>query len=55
MRDFLQREQPLAIFSAGHIHDAAGAQDKLGETSAMNVGKKGYLLDLDQQAEWGQI
>ena len=43
------------FFSADDIHQAAGAQDKLGATSAMNVGKKGYVLDLDQQAEWGQI
>ena len=54
IREFLRREQPRYFF-CGHIHEAAGAQDKLGETSAMNVGKKGYLLDLDQQAEWGVI
>jgi Icc-related predicted phosphoesterase len=48
MREFLQREQPRFFF-CGHIHEAAGAQDKLGETSAMNVGKKGYLLDLEKQ------
>lgn len=54
MREFIQREQPRYFF-CGHIHEAAGAQDKLGETSAMNVGKKGYLLDLEQQKEWGQI
>ena len=52
MREFLQREQPRYFF-CGHIHEAAGAQEKLGETSAMNVGKKGYLLDLEQQVEWG--
>jgi len=54
MRDFLQREKPRYFF-CGHIHEAAGAQEKLGETSAMNVGKKGYLLDLDKQAELGLI
>lgn len=54
MREFIQREQPRYFF-CGHIHEAAGAQDKLGETSAMNVGKKGYLLDLEQQKEWGQL
>ncbi len=54
MREFLQREQPRYFF-CGHIHEAAGAQEKLGETSAMNVGKKGYLLDLDQQVELGLI
>ena len=54
MRDFVEREQPRFFF-CGHIHEAAGAQEKLGVTSAMNVGKKGYLLDLDGQAEQGFI
>jgi len=54
MREFLQREQPRYFF-CGHIHEAAGAQEKLGETSAMNVGKKGYLLDLDKQVELGLL
>jgi uncharacterized protein len=54
VREFLQREKPRYFF-CGHIHEAAGAQEKLGPTSAMNVGKKGYLLDLDQQAEHGLI
>jgi hypothetical protein len=54
VREFLQREQPRFFF-CGHIHEAAGASEKLGETSAMNVGKKGYLLDLDKQVELGFI
>jgi hypothetical protein len=54
MRDFIRREQPRYFF-CGHIHESAGAQDKIGETSAMNVGRKGYMLDLDQQTQWGQI
>jgi hypothetical protein len=54
MREFLQREQPRYFF-CGHIHEAAGAQEKLGATSAMNVGRKGYLLDLDKQSELGLI
>jgi len=54
MRAFLQREKPRYFF-CGHIHEAAGAQEKLGETSAMNVGKKGYLLDLEKQAELGLV
>jgi uncharacterized protein len=54
MREFLQREKPRYFF-CGHIHEAAGAQEKLGETSAMNVGKKGYLLDLKKQAELGLV
>jgi Icc-related predicted phosphoesterase len=54
VREFLQREKPRYFF-CGHIHEAAGAQEKLGETSAMNVGRKGYLLDLEKQAELGLI
>jgi Icc-related predicted phosphoesterase len=54
VREFLQREQPRFFF-CGHIHEAAGVSEKLGETSAMNVGKKGYLLDLEKQAEAGFI
>jgi Icc-related predicted phosphoesterase len=54
VRAFLQREQPRYFF-CGHIHEAAGAQEKLGETSAMNVGRNGYLLDLDEQKEWGVL
>ncbi len=52
IREFLKREQPRYFF-CGHIHEAAGKSEKLGETSAMNVGKKGYLLDLDKQSELG--
>jgi uncharacterized protein len=54
IREFLKREEPRYFF-CGHIHEAAGASDKLGPTSAMNVGKKGYLLDLDKQTELGFI
>lgn len=54
MREFVRREQPRYFFS-GHIHEAAGASDKLGETSGMNVGPRGYLLDLEKQAELGLI
>lgn len=54
VRDFLQREQPRFFF-CGHIHEAAGVSERLGATSAMNVGRKGYLLDLDKQSELGFI
>lgn len=54
MRDFVRREQPRFFF-CGHIHEAAGAQEKLGETSALNVGRKGYLLDLEKQAQLGLL
>jgi len=54
VREFLLREQPRYFF-CGHIHEAAGVAEKLGNTSAMNVGKKGYLLDLEKQSELGFI
>jgi hypothetical protein len=54
VREFIRREQPRYFF-CGHIHEAAGVAEKLGATSAMNVGKKGYLLDLENQKELGFI
>jgi len=46
VRDFLARSQP-EFFFCGHIHEAAGTAERLGITKAMNVGKEGYLLDLN--------
>jgi uncharacterized protein len=46
VRDFLLREQPEYFF-CGHIHEAAGVSVEIGKTRAMNVGKHGYLLELD--------
>jgi Icc-related predicted phosphoesterase len=46
VRDFLLREQP-EYFACGHIHEAAGTRVKIGETQAMNVGKQGWLLELE--------
>jgi Icc-related predicted phosphoesterase len=54
IREFMQREKPRYFF-CGHIHEAAGMTEKLGETSAMNVGRKGYLLDFDEQQSLGFI
>jgi Icc-related predicted phosphoesterase len=45
MREFLLREKP-AYFFCGHIHEAAGVSESLGDTLAMNVGPRGYLLEL---------
>jgi uncharacterized protein len=46
VRDFIAREQPEYLF-CGHIHEAAGSSETFGKTTAVNVGKKGYLLQLD--------
>ncbi len=46
VRDFLIREQPEHFF-CGHIHEAGGVRTEIGKTQATNVGKQGYLLELD--------
>ncbi|MBI3471402.1 MAG: metallophosphoesterase [Candidatus Solibacter usitatus] len=42
---FLETHQP-AWFFCGHIHEAEGARIQIGRTTAINVGKQGYLLEL---------
>jgi uncharacterized protein len=46
VRAFIEREQPDYFF-CGHIHEAAGVAERIGETKAMNVGRNGFLLDLN--------
>jgi hypothetical protein len=46
VRDFILRCQP-AHFFCGHIHEAEGVSIEMGQTSAHNVGKKAYLLELE--------
>lgn len=46
---FLADVQP-AYFFCGHIHEAEGVQIRLGATIAVNLGKRGYLLDTDSAA-----
>lgn len=46
VRDFIERYQPEYFF-CGHIHEAQGVEVTLGKTRARNVGKAGYLLELD--------
>jgi len=45
VREFVDRHQPEYLF-CGHIHEAEGAQIEIGNTKAINVGKRGYLLEL---------
>jgi Icc-related predicted phosphoesterase len=45
VRDFVDRHQPRWFF-CGHIHEAEGVVTRIGETRAVNVGKKSYLLEL---------
>jgi len=46
IRDFIDRHQP-ELFFCGHIHEAEGAEIQMGKTTARNVGKRGYLLELN--------
>ena len=42
--EFIEAQQP-AHFFCGHIHETEGVVLQMGATRAMNVGKKGYLLE----------
>ncbi len=46
VRNFIENHQPEYFF-CGHIHEAEGVSAEIGKTRAWNVGKKGYLLELD--------
>lgn len=45
VREFIEGHQP-ADFFCGHIHEAEGAVIQMGNTRAMNVGKRGYVLEV---------
>ena len=47
VRDFIDRNQP-EYFLCGHIHEAAGVTAEIGKTRGTNVGKQGFLLELDE-------
>jgi uncharacterized protein len=44
--EFIARYQPEYFF-CGHIHEAASVAVEMGRTHARNVGKAGYLLELE--------
>ena len=46
VREFIETHAPRHFF-CGHIHEAAGVSIQMGGTQARNVGKQGYLLELD--------
>ena len=46
VREFIEKYQPEYFF-CGHIHEAEGVSIQMGHTCARNVGKAGYLLELD--------
>jgi Icc-related predicted phosphoesterase len=45
LRAWVERVQPAYLF-CGHIHEAAGRNDRLGATQCFNVGKQGYALEI---------
>ena len=45
VKEFIDQYQP-AHFCCGHIHEAAGRETLIGRTKGVNVGKKGYLLEV---------
>jgi uncharacterized protein len=45
LREWVDQVQPLYLF-CGHIHECAGRGDRLGATKALNVGKKGYTVEV---------
>jgi Icc-related predicted phosphoesterase len=45
VREYIETHQPEHFF-CGHIHEAEGAAVQMGKTRAMNVGKRGYLLEV---------
>ncbi len=45
IREFIEKHQPRYFF-CGHIHEAEGVSVQMGETAAVNVGKRGHLLEL---------
>lgn len=46
LREWVEREQPAYLF-CGHIHECAGRSDQIGATKCFNVGKAGYLVEVD--------
>lgn len=46
VKRFLDDHQP-AYFFCGHIHEAEGVKTKIGNTTAVNAGKRGFLLEID--------
>ena len=43
--EFIEKRQP-EWFCCGHIHEAEGVETRLGKTRAVNVGKRGYSIEI---------
>lgn len=45
LRNWIERMQPAYLF-CGHIHETAGMTDQIDATHCLNVGTKGYALEI---------
>ena len=45
VREFIDAYEPVRFF-CGHIHECEGRDVMIGHTRGVNVGKRGYLVDL---------
>lgn len=45
LRAWVERVQPHFLL-CGHIHEGAGLKDQVGATTCVNVGKRGYLVEI---------
>ena len=45
LRKAIEEFQP-DIFLSGHIHEAEGLSEKIGETKVFSIGKKGIIIDI---------
>ncbi len=52
VREFIEKHQPQHFF-CGHIHEAEGVVIQMGPTRAQNVGKQGYVLELERRDSRG--
>lgn len=46
LRKWVERVQPGWLF-CGHIHESGGRSDRIGGTQCFNVGKNGYMLEIE--------
>ena len=45
LREAIEKFQP-DLFLSGHIHELEGAEEKIGKTKVINVGKKGKIIEV---------
>jgi uncharacterized protein len=45
LRVWVEKVQPVFLF-CGHIHETAGQAEKIGATTCVNVGKKGFTIEI---------